>query len=181
MPSHVLSWRTLVWPAITAWAALLVAIGHPGNSSHESKTGDRIRAPAKVRSLSGAMVSPLAQESVTVVLVTTAECDKARFGIPNVVRLQQALRSSGIAFRAVIRSRVLPAREYGSFLVDPSTVVPGDPTGAFDSLHMRSGPTLFLISPAGQVVVQTPLPVDPASAADLTHRLLAYSPVREGT
>jgi hypothetical protein len=127
------------------------------------------------------MVSPLAQESVTVVLVTTAECDKARFSIPNVVRLQRRLRGSGIAFRAVIRSSVLPARQYGSFLVDPSTVVPGDPTGAFDSLHMRSGPTLFLISPAGQVIVETPLSVNPASAADLTRRLLAHSPVRAGT
>src|SRR4051794_34664736 len=119
MLPQLLSRRALVWSSIAVWAALLVAFGHPEsplNAHHASRTGDRIRVPAGVRTLTGAMASPLAPESVTVVLVTTAECDKARFGIPSLAKLQKALSDNGFAFRVVIRSAVLPARQYGRLL-----------------------------------------------------------------
>jgi hypothetical protein len=127
-----------------------------------------------VRSLSGTLISPIAEESVTVVLVTTAECDRARFGIPSVARLQRALVDSGIAFRVVIRSRVRPARQYGRLLPDPSNVVASDPTAAFASLRTQSGPTLFVIDPSRRITARVALPVDPAETTRLLRRLKVH-------
>lgn len=121
------------------------------------------------------MIAPIAEESLTVVVVTTAECDKARFSLASIAQLQPLMRSSGIAFRVVVRSDPRPARQYGRLLSDPLSVVVSDPARAFNAFHARSVPTLFLVGANERVITRLPVPVDPHEVAGIAHRLQAYS------
>src|SRR5205823_1878128 len=77
--------RQLPWTVIAIWATLLFATRVPARLLwRETRPGDRIGAPSGVRSLAGPVIAPIAEESLTVVVVTTAECDKARLSLTSI-------------------------------------------------------------------------------------------------
>lgn len=165
-------------------AVLLLATRVRGRTllvGRETRQGDRVRIPPTVRSLAGPMIPPIAEESLTVVVITTAECDKARLSLTSIARLQFLMESGGIAFRVVVRSDPQPARQYGRLLPNSLSVVSGDPTHAFGALRARSVPTLFLVEPNERVVTRLPVPVDPDEVAEIAGRLRAYSRRDEGS
>lgn len=170
--------RPLLWMVFAVLAALLFVTRVPGRlflTIRETRPGDRITAPPSVRSLAGLMIAPIAEESLTVVVVTTAECDNARLSLTSIAQLQPLMKSSGIAFRVVVRSDSRPARQYGRLLPDPLSVVVSDPARAFDAFRARSVPTLFLVGANGRVITRLPVPVDPDELAGITQRLRAHS------
>lgn len=78
---------SLLWMAVAVLAVLLSVTRVPRGlllTLRETRPGDRISAPPGVRSLAGPMIAPIAEESLTVVVVTTAECDKARFSLTTI-------------------------------------------------------------------------------------------------
>jgi hypothetical protein len=70
----------------------------------------------------------LARDSSVAILITSAECDRGRVGIPAFRELERRLKRTGMAFRVVVKSRPLAARQYAGLLGMPGAVI-GDPSG----------------------------------------------------
>jgi hypothetical protein len=90
-------------------------------------------------------VSLLPRDSAVVILVTTAECSAGRMAVPALNRVAGELNRDGIAFRVVVKSRDVPARQFARLFADPAAVAMDRGGRVLGPLNTTTVPTLFVL------------------------------------
>ena len=114
------------------------------------------------------------------ILITSAECDRGRVGIPVFRDLERALKRKGTAFRVVVKSRPLAARQYARLLGMPGSVI-GDPSGmSLGRLNTDIVPSLVVLDRRGIVSLSLePLPLREGAIDEVVSRInAAVSPLQ---
>ena len=141
--------RILPWAALLVWAAVLLWM-----------EGGKTRPPTGgPGALDGRFVDLTPHDSAVAILVTTAECNGGRMGVPLFRSLAPELQRSGIAFRAVIKSRPQPARSYARLLQHPGGAIRDRYGRSLGRLDSRVVPSLYVLDSHGTLVASfVPVP-----------------------
>ena len=107
----------------------------------------------------------LPRDSAVALLAATSECAACRIGVPTYRKLAVQLKSQGMAFRVIVGSDSIPARQYSRLLPDPG-VVTWDPRGKLlRRIGIRAVPTLYVVGRDGRLLRRwSPVPPDPPIA-----------------
>jgi hypothetical protein len=144
--------RILVWGALGLWAVAL-AVFFVVRVPTPARAGQRLATPeTTVRRMDGSLFRLIASDSPTVVLAATSECAACRQGVPTYREISDRLRSEGVAFRVLVGSDSLAARQF-TFLLSDRSQVGWDPgQKMFRQLGVRSVPSMYLMSRDGRLM-----------------------------
>ncbi|HTE18015.1 MAG TPA: hypothetical protein VK689_06505 [Armatimonadota bacterium] len=95
-----------------------------------------------VSTTAGDSIALFARDSAVVILFTTAECPISRANAHWYRELGTRLRGEGVAFRTVVRSSAVSARQFARLLGDPAAA--HDDGTLFRAADVRSVPVLRL-------------------------------------
>jgi thiol-disulfide isomerase/thioredoxin len=155
-----------MWGALGAWACALGVMYVTRTARAAIAPGDTVAAPGPVvRTMAGAEVPLLPSDSVVAVLAATSECAACRTGVPAYREIAARLKEQGVAFRVIVGSDSGAARQFGSLLPDPGTVVL-DPRGKLlRSIGIQAVPTMYVVGRDGRLLRRwSPVPPDPQIA-----------------
>lgn len=162
------SWfRTIVWGALGMWAVALVVL-FVGRSPRTARAGELlVEPPLEVQRVGGGTVRLIAADSPTVIVAATSECAACRQGIPTYRALSGQLGAHGVAFRVLVGSDSLAARQFTRLLSDPSQVGWDPGQKLFRRLGVRSVPTVYLVAQDGRLLkTWAPFSINERAAAD---------------
>lgn len=130
------------WNIRTGWGIISFALAL-GGCAREGRL-----SPDVPPSLAGAFrdsVSVLAADSSTAVLVVTAECAKCRIGVGGYDDVREMARRVGFAFRSVIASNPVAARQFSVLLPEVDQVAVDPDSSVLRTLRVKSVPALVLV------------------------------------
>lgn len=158
--------RRLLWGGLGLWALALAVFWLTRPATAAPEPGEQVLSAATMgRSVNGGRLALLPRDSAVVVLAATSECAACRVGVPAYREIAARLKEEGVAFRVVVGSDSLPARQFSRLLPDPGAVVWDPRQKLLRSLGIRSVPTLYVVGPSGRLQKRwAPLPSDPRVA-----------------
>lgn len=159
--------RLVLLGGLGLWALALAvfwftrpAAAHPGDQV--------LTAGLTGRRVAGGQLALLPRDSVVAVLAATSECAACRLGLPSYHDLAVKLRSEGIAFRAIVASDSLAARQFSHLLPDPGAAVWDPRKELFERIGVLGVPSLYLVGPDGRLLkTWAPLSSDPKVAGEI--------------
>lgn len=154
--------RVLLWGGLGAWALWLGIFYVTRNVRRAPRAGEQILTRRLVASnLDGRGIPLLPGDSPVVVLAATSECAACRLGVPRYQEIARRLSAEGVAFRAIVGSDSVAARQFSRLLPEPGSVVWDPEQKLFRSLGMHVVPSLYLVGRDGRLLQSwTPLPSD---------------------
>lgn len=113
-------------------------------------------------------------DSATAVLVLTAECAKCRIGVASYPDVHEVAQAEGFAFRSLIASEPIPARQFALLLPDARHVLLDSDAGVLSSLGVTSVPALVLIDRSRRRTHLVELAVPIPDTAQLRRQIRAF-------
>jgi hypothetical protein len=155
--------RLVLWGGLGAWALALAVFYFARSGQAAARPGDQVlTAGLTGRRISGGELALLPRDSVVAVLAATSECAACRVGLPSYRDIALRLRSEGVAFRAIVASDSLAARQFARLLPDPRAAVWDPRKELFKRIGVRGVPSLYLVGRDGRLVkTWAPLSPDP--------------------
>ena len=145
--------RALLWGGLGAWALGLAAFYLTRAPRPAPRPGQQVLAPEMTgRSVRGGDLPLLPRDSVVAVLAATSECGACRLGLPQYRAIAERLKRDGVAFRVIVGSDSLAARQFSRFLPEPGAAVWDPRQKLLRELGVRSVPTLYLVGRDGRLV-----------------------------
>jgi thiol-disulfide isomerase/thioredoxin len=128
--------------------------------------GERVLAvDAAGRSVDGGELRLLARDSAVAVLAASSECAACRVGVPAYREIAAKLKAEGVAFRAIVASDSLAARQFSRLLPEPGAVVWDPREDLLRSMGVRGVPSLYVLDREGRLLkAWAPLSGDPRIA-----------------
>jgi thiol-disulfide isomerase/thioredoxin len=158
--------RLIMWGGLGAWALALGVFYVTRTVQAAPQPGERMLDARKTaRSVNGGELPLLARDSMVVVLAATSECAACRTGVPEYRELQTRLKAEGVAFRVIVGSDSLAARQFSRLLPDPGAVTWDPGQKLFRGMGVLHVPSLYLVAADGRLLKGwTPVSGEPFSA-----------------
>jgi len=141
---------TLCWLTLAGYALWVVLVRT--SPSQLIPRGTHVRLGSAPLAEGGGRISLLPRDSAVAVLVTTAECAAGRAATPALRRLAAELERAGVAFRVVVKSRPVAARQYSRLYPRPDFVLRDQAGKALGPLNTTVVPSLFVVDRNGMLV-----------------------------
>lgn len=161
--------RLILWGGLGLWALALAVFYVTRPARAAARPGDQVLTAAVTgRAIGGGELALLPRDSVVAVLAATSECAACRVGLPSYRDIAARLRSEGVAFRAIVASDSLAARQFSRLLPDPRATVWDPREELFGRIGVRGVPSLYLVGRDGRLVrAWAPLSPDPRVAEEI--------------
>jgi hypothetical protein len=161
--------RRILWSGLALWAVALAVVFVARRARSAPAPGDQLLAAnAMGRRVDGQALSLLPADSVVAVLAATSECAACRVGVPAYREIASRLRESGVAFRVVVGSDSLAARQFSRLLGEPGAVVMDPGQKLLNGIGVRVVPSLYLVGRDGRLLHSwSPLTSDTATVTSI--------------
>jgi hypothetical protein len=145
--------RLVLWGGLGLWALALAVFYVTRPARAAARPGDQMLTAAVTgHGVDGGELLLLPRDSVVAVLAATSECDACRVGLPSYRDIAARLRSEGVAFRVIVGSDSLAARQFSRLLPDPGAVVRDGDQTLFRKIGVRMVPSLYLVGRDGRLM-----------------------------
>lgn len=143
-----------------------------------SSSSQGLRGIEAVSTTAGDSIAFFARDSSVVILFTTAECPISRVNAHWYRQLGARLRAEGVAFRAVVRSNAIPARQFARLLGDPATV--HDEGILFRAADVEAVPVLRLYDEQRRLLTSWSSPTASIGIESILHDVITQTAHRSG-
>lgn len=161
--------RLVIWGGLGLWALALVVVYFTRPVRAAARTGDQVlTADVTGPRVTGGALALLPRDSVVAVLAATSECAACRLGLPSYRDIAVRLREAGVAFRVIVASDSVAARQFSHLLPDPGAVVWDPREELFRRIGVRGVPSLYLVGRDGRLLrTWAPLSANPRAVEEI--------------
>ena len=158
--------RSVLWGGLAVWAVGLGVMYFTRQGRAAPRSGESVVAAAEEgRRITGGLIPLLARDSAVAVLAATSECAACRVGVPAYREIAERLRAQGVAFRAIVASDSMAARQFSLLLPEPGSVIWDPEHELLRSMGITGVPSLYVLDRDGRLLKSwAPLSGDPRMA-----------------